>query len=659
MKSYIFIFLLTITLHAENALINEDSPYLQQHAHNPVNWQPYNDKTFALAKKEHKPIFLSVGYSTCHWCHVMAKESFENEDIATLLNNDFIAIKVDREEMPHIDTFYQQMFLKVKKRSGGWPLSIFLDEKGETFYIGTYIPSSYMYNHEGMDTLIPRLGSEYRHHKDKINKKINTINTLINQKTVSKSKSDIDTQEIFSALQTQYDFIFHGFRRIPKFPEASKIDLLFILDKLGHSKAKEMALDMLDAMALKGLYDSVEGGFFRYSTDGAWEIPHFEKMLYNQAELIPLYVKANRLHPKKLYQNIVAETIAMLDLRFNKDGLFLSASDADSDHHEGGYFIFTDTEIQNALKNNPHKEEISNAYDLDFIPNFKSHYHLVNSTNTRPKGFQDFKEKLKEIRKKRKYPFIDTKIITSWNAMMIEALYKASYFDKKYIQKAEYHLESLLKHHYKKETLYHQSLVGKATVLEALLEDYSFLISALITGYQTTYDIKKLHLATKLMDKSIQKFYKNGIWYLNTKGLLVKADLQDKYYTSALGKNLQNLYKLSALNENPYYATIATQTIKSLHVKIKDNLADTPASNIALLMQQYGLVTLKHSKKMLMRYRKEIDSLRYPFVLSKVDDSGLFLACAQTSCFAYSKDFKSISDKIEKRLDKIPQRNGL
>ncbi len=659
MKSYLFIFLLTITLHSENALINEDSPYLQQHANNPVNWHPYNDKTFDLAKKEHKPIFLSIGYSTCHWCHVMAKESFENEDIATLLNNDFIAIKVDREEMPHIDTFYQQMFLKVKKRSGGWPLSIFLDEKGETFYIGTYIPSSYMYNHEGMDTLIPRLGNEYRHHKDKINKKINTINTLINQKTVSKSKSDIDTQEIFSALQTQYDFIFHGFRRIPKFPEASKIDLLFILDKLGYSKAKEMVLNMLDAMALKGLYDSIEGGFFRYSTDGAWEIPHFEKMLYNQAELIPLYVKAHRLIPKKLYRDIVDESIAMVDLRFNKNGLFLSASDADSNHHEGGYFIFTEAEIHSALKNNPHKEEISNAYDLDFIPNFKSHYHLVNSTNTRPKGFQDFKEKLKEIRKKRKYPFIDTKIITSWNAMMIEALYISSYFDKKYIQKAEYHLESLLKHHYKKETLYHQSLVGKAAVLEALLEDYSFLISALITGYQTTYDIKKLHLATELMNKSIQKFYKNGIWYLNAKGLLVEADLQDKYYTSALGKNLQNLYKLSALNENPYYATIATQTLQSLHVKIKNNLADTPASNIALLMQKHGLITLKHSKKMLLQYKKEIDTFKYPFVLSKVDDSGLFLACGQSSCFAYSKDFKSISNKIEKRLDKIPQRNGL
>ena len=654
MKAFIFIYLLSIVLYAENALVDEDSPYLQQHAHNPVNWYPYNDETFALAKKEHKPIFLSIGYSTCHWCHVMAQESFEDETIAKLLNNDYIAIKVDREEMPHIDTYYQQMFSKVKKRSGGWPLNLFLDENGETFYIATYIPPSYMYNHEGMDTLLPRLGNTYKNHKDKIRKKRDAIYFLLNQKTSSSSKQTLDTQAIFSSLEKQYDFIYYGFRRLPKFPEASKIDLLFTLDKLGYSKAKEMALNVLDAMALKGIYDSIDGGFFRYSTDGGWEIPHFEKMLYNQAELIPLYIKAHRLNPKTLYHDIVNETISMVDLHFNKEELFLSASDADSNHHEGGYFIFSNAEIQDALKNNPHKDSISDAYDLDFLPNFESHYHLINSSIERPEGFYDFKEKLKKVRETREYPFIDTKIITSWNAMMIEALYKASYFDKKYIQKAKLHLKKLLEHHYKKEILYHQSILGKTATQEALLEDYSFLVSALITAYETTYDTYKLNLATKLMDKSLQKFYKKNIWYLNTSGLLIEADLQDKHYTSALGKNLQNLYKLSALSENPHYAAIATQTLKSLHVKIQNSLVNTPASNIALLMQEYGVISLKHSKKILNQYREKINTLNYPFIVTKTDNSGLFLACEETSCFAYSKEFKSISNKIEKRLDKIP-----
>jgi len=655
---YLLLVLLTFSpLFGANALINEESPYLQQHANNPVNWYPYTKEAFALAKKEHKPIFLSIGYSTCHWCHVMAHESFENKTIAALMNRDYIAIKVDREEMPHIDTHYQQMFLKLKKRSGGWPLNVILDEEGKAFYIATYIPPTFMYDHEGMDTLLVRLAKAYRENRGSIKRQSDAIASLMKRKTSDISPRQPTQKTIFTALEKQYDFVFYGFRRMPKYPEAAKIDLLFTLDALREPKAKEMALNMLDAMALRGLYDPVDGGFFRYSTDEGWEIPHFEKMLYNQAELIPLYIKAYQRTSKSLYLDIVKETIAMVERRFVKDGLFLSASDADSDHLEGGYFIFTPQEIQKALKNNPHKESIMDAYDLDMLPNFKSHYHLINTEHQRPKDFLSFIKNLQAIRTQKSYPFIDTKIITSWNAMMIQALYSAAYFDTKYLKNADRHLEALWRKHYKKGRLYHQSLSGKPAHQTALLEDYAFLIAALIEGYEHTYDAKKLKRATTLMDEAIEKFYHDAQWYLNEEGLHIKADLRDKYYTSALGKTLQNLFRLAALNDNLRYIAIARRSLKALHVSMHNNLANTPAADIALLMQKYGVISLKHSKEILTSHYKQITQIHYPFIVTKADDAGLFLACETQACFAYGKDLHHVSQAIEKRLDKIPHKN--
>ncbi len=644
MKLIFFAFTIYLKLFAVNSLIYENSPYLQQHAHNPVNWYAYNQKSLKKAKKEHKLIFLSIGYSTCHWCHVMAEESFENTKIAKLLNDGYVAIKVDREEMPHIDSYYQQLYLKRHKHSGGWPLNVILDENMNAFYIQTYIPPTFMYNHEGMDTLLPRLSHEYKNHIDKIREKVKQFKLKMSTKTDKKPQKKVTTELIFSDLQKEYDSLYFGFSKRAKFPQAPKIELLLTLAKLGEKKAQNMAFDMLDAMALKGLYDDVDGGFFRYCVDSAWEIPHFEKMLYNQAELINVYVKAYKSDPKKLYKDVVKETIDMVNSHFEKNGLFLSASSADSNNHEGEYFTFTEQEIQKALKNTPNADEIESAYELDFA-NFKSQYHLVNHKAKRVKGFKKFIKNLKEFRKHKKYPFIDTKIITSWNAMMIEALYRASYFDKKQIKTAEYHLNRLLKHHYKNGILYHQSILGKEASKVALLEDYSSLVTALITAYEFTYNKRDLHLAVELMDKSIKKFYKDGIWYLNEDGLHVKADLRDKYYTSALAKTLQNLFKLSSLKDNLYFKNIALKSFKALYI---DNFADTPATDIALLMREFPVISLKHSKKMLNRYRKKIDMIEYPFIVTKVDNSGLFLACKSEACFAYSKNFLHVKELIEK-----------
>ncbi len=443
---YIFIlYLLLFSLFA-NDLKYETSPYLQQHATNPVNWFPWGEKAFAKAKKEDKPVFLSIGYSTCHWCHVMAKESFENEEIAKLFNKYFICIKVDREEMPHLDSYYQQIYQKVKKHSGGWPLSIFLRYDKKPFYVATYIPLKKQSYHEGLDTLLPRIHKEYRSDYASIIKRIETIESIMSKPIeVAKNKnSDISVKTLVDSITKDYDDIYSGFSRSKKFPEASKLALMMDLALIDKNKdLEEKSLRMLDTMALRGLYDHVEGGFFRYAVDAAWEIPHFEKMLYNQAELIPLYVRAYLLTNKKLYKEVVVETINMLDKRFVKNSLYYSASDADTHHKEGGFFLFSTQNIKDALQNNPHAKEIKDALEFTMYGNFEEKVHLNFYTKNRPKGFVQFRDELLNIRDKKEYPFIDKKINTAWNSMMVEALYSASLINEKYLLKANKHLKAL------------------------------------------------------------------------------------------------------------------------------------------------------------------------------------------------------------------------
>jgi uncharacterized protein YyaL (SSP411 family) len=348
---YLFYLLFFTTLIAEvkqtpNALINESSPYLQQHVYNPVQWYPWGTEAFEKAKKEHKPIFLSIGYSTCHWCHVMARESFENDEVAQLLNRGYIAIKVDREELPQLDSYYQQLYLKLNNRAGGWPLSVILDENRNPFFIGTYIPLHDNYGIDGMVTLLPKVAKRYKDNREAVRREVEAVQKLLHKKSAPKpyQRDNFNVDTLMQSSRKHYDPIYFGFSKHRKFPEASRIRLLFDLATLGKPEAKTMAVNTLRTMALHGLYDHIDGGFFRYSTDAAWEIPHFEKMLYNQAELIPLYAEAYRETQEALFRAVVDETIAMTLQRFGKEGLFFSASNADTDHEEGKYFLFTEKE---------------------------------------------------------------------------------------------------------------------------------------------------------------------------------------------------------------------------------------------------------------------------------------------------------------------------
>ena len=665
MKFLLLLFLSLGVVNAEvsNALINETSPYLTQHAHNPVHWYAWNDITLQKAKDEKKPIFLSIGYSTCHWCHVMAIESFENEEIANLINKNYIAIKVDREELPHLDKYYQNVFALLKERSGGWPLNAFLSEDAKVFYIATYIPPSKKYNIEGLDTLLPRLANTYKNNKTKLLTRANKIEVKMKNYNTQEFKAVKLNLEImnktFRGLQEQYDALYYGFSIQPKFPEASKISLLFDLDALGVVGAKKMALEMLRAMALHGLYDQVEGGFFRYSVDAAWEIPHFEKMLYTNAQLIPLYTKAYALTNDKLYKDVVIETIKMIEDRFEEEAVYLSASDADTNHEEGAYFMYTYKELQNSMQSLTQSEKISLQEDLDLseIGNFsndnegfedKTHINFYGSS--RPKLFEKVKPFLQDLRANRIYPFIDKKVNTAWNAMMIEALFKASKIDVKYQTLAEERLDALILKMHNKGILYHQSLSGKKPKQKALLEDYAFLVSALIQGYEYTYKKQYLYLAKVLSKEAVKKFYDGKFWYLNDDKTKIHADMQDKYYQAPVNKILLSLLQLASLTSQRTYLDIVQKSLETKSYILNEDPSSYASSLQVLLREKRGYITLKSSSSNLYNSKKRISSIVYPFLLTEVDEKlENYLACDIFQCFSVDKELENVIKVIENR----------
>lgn len=635
----------------KNSLQFETSPYLKQHESNAIEWMTWGEAAFSKAKRENKAIFLSIGYSTCHWCHVMARESFENEKIAKEFNKYFVCIKVDKEEMPHLDIYYQELHQKVKNRSGGWPLSLFMRPDKKPFYITTYIPPQRESYSEGLDTLLSSLGEKYRTNAAK--KDVEAIENILVQpsSSVKESRADISTRTLKNDLLKSYDTIYNGFGRGKRFPEASKLSLMMDLALIdGDDELLQYSFDMLNTMALRGLYDHVGGGFYRYTVDAAWEIPHFEKMLYNQAELTSLYTRGYLLSNKKLYKDVVNETIAMIDYRFLDNGLYYSASDADTHHKEGEFFLFKPQEVKEALKNNPHAKGIEESLEFTIEGNFEGKVHMNFYTDRRPKGFKEFKNRLLKIRKTKEFPFIDKKINTAWNSLMIEALYRASLIDKRYKVKADKRLRALKKRMFERGELYHQTIGDLKPKQLGLLEDYSFLISALIAGYEVDYEDDKLAFAEYLLNKAKSKFYRDGVWYLSDDNLKIRATLKDKYYISPLSKMAQNILKMASLKESFRYEKLAIKTLESLNAELSLKLSATPAAATAFLMQSLKLVSLKSKKENLLSNQLKIKSINYPFVLSKKSEDDEYLACTMRRCFAKEAKLEKVIHQIQENI---------
>ena len=409
---------------------------------------------------------------------------------------------------------------------------------------------------------------------------------------------------------------------------------------------------MLDAMALLGLYDHIDGGFFRYTINVDWEIPHFEKMLYTQAEMISVYSRAYVSTNKNLYKNIVDETIDMLDKRFMKNDLYFSASDAGSGHNEGKYFVFSISQIKDTINKNKFSKEIreslDNVLDGNFLDSSSSlMVHLNFHTKDRPKGFKEFKKELSKIRDAKKYPFIDKKINTAWNSLMIEALYKASILDYKYKIKADKHLSALTDFMFNKGELYHQALIEHKVKEVGFLEDYSYMIGALIAAYGSGFDEEKLNFATYLLSKAKEKFYKKKIWYASDDNLNIKADLLDSHYISALSKMIQNIIKLSALKYSRTYESLARDSIESVKNQLQDYQANVSAIARAYLMLEHDVVILKNTKEVLLKNKQKIQKIKYPYVLLKKDKYKKYIACTMKSCFGVSDNLNEIQKIIE------------
>ena len=643
-----------------NALTNETSPYLQRHAHNPVNWYAWNKDTLALAKKQNKPIFLSIGYSTCHWCHVMEEESFEHKDVAEVLNKYFISIKVDKEEFPHIDKKYQNLFRSYKGKRGGWPLSLFLTPTLDTYFMTGYIPRTGYGKVEDIISLSKRLGTLYTQ-KNKLN---------IELEKFAKAKADMHKVKKPSAkslalksllkntvlkIEEQYDKENAGFDTgRTKFPEASKIELLLNIYKTtGDKKAFSMAKETLISMSTRGIYDQIEGGFFRYSGK-SWRIPHFQKFLYVNAQMSEVYLEMYRLTDDKYFYKIAKDTIDLMERVYMKDGHYFSASDSvGKSGVEGAYYAYRYTEIFDKLEKDGMKEddidENLEYFAIEMDGNIDSEYSHVNiMASDVPVKAEMIKAYLKELRSKRDFPFMDKKIITAWNAMMVKTLFVIAKYDKSYLKIANERLASLLALMLHGDTLYHQTIGSKKPTQKAQLEDYAYVVEALLTAHQVTLEKKHLTLASALAYHSKTLFLEKGVWYMNTGEHKVRADFDDKYYTSALSILLNSFLTLANIHDDMDLGEESKRMI-TVHANVLEETAAESANFVTLaIREKLGLVTLKAPKYKLQKYEKETMSIDHPFVLRKVHKYDEYIACKLGLCLATAKNIKDISASIAK-----------
>lgn len=656
MKIFLLIWIAAGMIYAKepyaNALATEDSPYLRQHAHNPVQWYPWGEAALQKAQKENKLIFLSIGYSTCHWCHVMEEESFSDVAIAKLINKEYISIKVDKETLPQLDKKYQALYSARYHKRGGWPLNVFLSPQGEVLHIATYIPPEEGYGSKGMMEMLPFFAKEFHAQSAFIKNEIDSYKK--SEPIQNKKSKDTNVEkQAMDQITDSFDRINGGFASKPKFPEASKLELLLTIYRLNKdTNALKMAQTTLQKMARGGIYDQVDGGFFRYTPDAAWQVPHFEKMLYTNAQMADVYIQAYRLTKDPFYWKIAQETIAQVERDFQKQGLYLSASDADSDGEEGGYFVYAYDAVKQGLLDRGfanNEAEAALAYfgieENGNVDGELSHAHLAKtepcSKCSQVRGY------LKELRKSRTFPFVDAKVNTAWNAMMIKTLFEASVTDPSYLKTARERMKALLGKMRRNEKLYHQSLVDKIPIQDGILEDYAYLIEALITGYQQTYEERYLQQAKSLLDEALKKFYKKKLWYLSDDGIQAKADLDDRYYTSPLSVMLDNLLRFSALSEELEYYDIAKETIVRYSSFLESSTLDASRFVQVTLHLNRGDVIIKSTIGNLQKYHTEMNTMMYPFILSKPEESSEYLACKINSCFAHVKQFDELKEKIE------------
>ena len=584
-----------------NRLVHEKSPYLLQHAYNPVDWYPWGEEAFAKAREEEKPIFLSIGYSTCHWCHVMAHESFESPEIAAILNKWFVSIKVDREERPDIDQMYMAATLALNG-SGGWPMSLFLFPDGRPFWAATYIPPESMYGRPGFPDILNALHAAWTNRRDDLEESAAGLIEAIQggDRKPAAAVQDTVGEQAYSSLAASFDSRYGGFGSAPKFPRPVIYSFLFgYWQETGTGKARDMALATLRAMARGGMYDQLGGGFHRYSVDGQWRVPHFEKMLYDQAQLVDSYLDAFQISGDEQYAAVARQvlTYVLRDMR-DPAGGFYSAEDADSDdpyspgeHGEGAYYLWTEEDIVKtvgaadaSIFNYCYGVEVGGNALADPQKEFTGR-NILYLRRTPAEAAEHFKQEVAAIeaalerarqqllsrRELRKRPHLDDKVLTAWNGLMIGALARggAILHDPELTEAAAAAALFIQKKLYDPETKrllrrYRQGESG----LAGQLDDYAFLVAGLIDLYQAVQEPRWLQWAIDLTTSQIELFRdeKGGAFFDSLQDPTVVVRMKGDYDGAEPAANsiaAKNLVRLGRLTDNKQWLELAEETINS------------------------------------------------------------------------------------------------
>ncbi len=572
-----------------NRLNKERSPYLKQHAFNPVDWFPWGEEAFEKAKRENKLMIISIGYAACHWCHVMERESFEDDQVADFMNRYFVSVKVDREEYPDVDKIYMSAVQQITGR-GGWPLNVVALPDGRTVWGGTYFPKEkWMSSLKQIVRLWETDSEKFYQTAEQIQNRIKRIEEILPEGHLQETERELLDKSV-NYFKRNMDYVWGGVNKVPKFPLPSQYN--FLLEAAYRTEDEDL-LNMLkltlDRMIWGGLYDQVDGGFARYSTDQMWHVPHFEKMLYDNAQLVFLYTQAFLVFRDEEYKDVVYETLKFVD-RFltNPQGVFFSSLDADSLNEnnvpeEGAYYVFTVEELKHAL---------GNDYDLFsglFNKNNSAHwengkYHLFRHESLRSfaqrqnldieelrKKVKRWKTRLRNLRSRREPPGLDDKVLTSWNAMMIYAYSEAYkvFGEKKFLNTAERAMKFILNTMKKDDGGLWHAWQNNESYIEGFSEDYAFVVQALISLFEVTGEESYLENAIMLTEYLNEHFSQTstGLFYFNKpdrKLNIRPVEIIDNVIPSSNAVMCENLFVLSHLTENRFFSERSEEILKNV-----------------------------------------------------------------------------------------------
>lgn len=574
-------------VNGKNHLQGSASPYLQQHADNPVDWYPWGEEAIQKSRKENKPILLSIGYFACHWCHVMARESFVDTATAEIMNKHFINIKVDREERPDLDRIYQLAYQILTGKSGGWPLTVFLTPHDlMPFYVGTYFPLEPRYGIPSFKEILLKIIYYFKYRPNEISQQNSYLkNILLKMESYSETDQALDDKPLSNALKElteSFDKVNGGFNGAPKFPQPSILDyLLYIGDK------EKIAYFTLLKMAKGGIYDQLGGGFFRYSVDAEWKIPHFEKMLYDNAQLLFCYSQAGLVYNEPHFNRVVTGTIQwLLEEMQAPEGGFYSSLDAESEHLEGKYYYWDPSEIKSLITHEEY-QAIASYYGLELPPNFDNHWHFaVCNENISYSVLGSARQKLLKARQQRKKPGRDEKVLTSWNALLIKGLCLSSrYLESDDVNFTAQRIVKFIRDNLWKENKLYACYRNKQTYQVAYLDDYVFLMDALFSLLQEVWDTEYLNFIIDLVKSLIINYYdeKTGGFFFTPheyESIIYRnKPLIDNVIPSGNGIAAFILTRLGYFLGNTSYLEIAERIIKTAW----SSLQSAPSSHSTLL----------------------------------------------------------------------------